>query len=117
MYWLDPARRGSRAALLRPRRVASQAVQHDDARLRDRVRARLGTLVSHPGAIDVRVDHSVVRLGGHVLAKELDGLLFQVRDIDGVHRVANALTAHDTPDDLVAAQGTGTLRRRRVQPA
>ncbi len=134
MYWLDPAqgrdRRGAVRALLggqrepmRPQALAravgprAQRSAQDDGRLRDRVRARLGTLATHPGAIDVQVDQSVVRLSGHVLAKELDGLLFQLRDVAGVHRIVNALTAHGTPEDLVAAQGSGTLRRRRVQPA
>ncbi|MES2939694.1 MAG: BON domain-containing protein [Pseudomonadota bacterium] len=124
MYWLDPAQGGERRAALRasgPGRAAGsrrlRAAQQDDATLRERVRLRLGALVSHPGAIDVRVEQSIVRLSGHVLAKELDGLLFRVRDVAGVHRVVNALTAHHAPEDLVAAQDGSSLERRRVQPA
>jgi hypothetical protein len=134
MYWLDPVfgaerRAALRGTLRRPRwrarrtsvwpasRAALVASEVEDARLRDRVRARLDTLVSHPGAIDVQVEGWVVRLSGHVLAKEHHGLLFQVRHIPGVHRVINALTAHDSPESIVAAQSEGALSRRRMQPA
>lgn len=83
----------------------SEREPQNDAQLRDRVRSRLGRLVSHPGAIDVQVDGGVVRLSGDVLAKELDGLLTQVRDMVGVSRVINAMTAHDFPDTISGLQG------------
>lgn len=83
----------------------SQREPQSDAQLRDRVRSRLGRLVSHPGAIVVEVDGGVVRLAGNVLAKELDGLLTQVRDMAGVARVINAMTAHDSPEGLSGLQG------------
>lgn len=83
----------------------SQREPQGDAQLRDRVRSRLGRLVSHPGAIDVEVDGGIVRLTGDVLAKETDGLLTQVRDMAGVLRVFNAMTAHDSPEGIVGLQG------------
>lgn len=68
-----------------------------DAQLRERVRSRMGHLVSHPRAIDVSVEDGVVRLSGSILAKELDGLLSQLKDMAGVKKVHNALTALDDP--------------------
>lgn len=69
----------------------------DDALLRDRVRARLGDWVSHPGAIRVDAQNGVVRVSGQVLAKEMDGLLFQITGVEGVRKVHNALDALTDP--------------------
>ena len=66
-------------------RVSSSQPQ-SDAQLRERVRARMGHLVSHPRAIDVSVEEGVVRLSGQVLVKELDGLLSQLTDMPGVRK-------------------------------
>jgi osmotically-inducible protein OsmY len=83
----------------------SETPPASDAQLRDRVRSRLGRLVSHPGAIEVQVEDGIVRLSGDVLVQELDGLLTQVRDMAGAKRVFNALTAHESPQGIAAAQG------------
>lgn len=93
----------------------SQREPQSDAQLRDRVRSRLGRLVSHPGAIDVEVDGGVVRLTGDVLAKELDGLLTQVRDMAGVLRVFNAMTAHDSPEGIAGLQGRREARTEDLE--
>lgn len=79
-----------------------------DAQLRDRVRSRLGHWVSHPGAVEVTAQDGVVRLTGGVLAAEQDGLLLRVRDMAGVKRVINALTAHESPQQLTATARTET---------
>lgn len=118
MYYLDPELGARRRALLaelvrsglpgerrveRPRyarRAYLRATRSDpgsDAELRDRIQSRLDDLVSHPGAIDVRVDMGVVRLGGRVLAKERDGLLAQVQQMEGVQKLVNAMAAIDDP--------------------
>jgi hypothetical protein len=119
MYYLDPELGARRRALLADlvrnglpgdrrgtagRRLArraydrtTQADPQSDADLRDQIRTRLGRLVSHPGAIDVKVDNGVVRLGGRVLAKERDGLLQQVQAMPGVQKLVNAMTALDDP--------------------
>jgi len=123
MYYLDPdlgAQRrkllaelvrsglpgGERAAGGRSRPVrrayhrATSADPQTDAELRDRIQARLDRMVSHPRAIQVSVDNGVVRLGGHVLAKERDGLLAQVQQMAGVQKLVNAMTAHDHPQEF-----------------
>lgn len=136
MYYLDPQHGQRRRAQLgellhggfssqrepgggRPsRRIYTRVTQADpqsDAQLRDQIQERLGRLVSHPGAIDVSVSNGVVRLSGRVLAKEREGLLLQVQDMDGVQKLVNAMTAHDDPQEIArtpaaaepAARGAG----------
>jgi hypothetical protein len=131
MYYLDPElgeqRRAYLADLLRSggsgserrvqgggrhvRRSYHRPVSADprsDAELRDRVQGRLGRLVSHPGAIQIQVDDGVVRLTGRVLAKERDGLLEQVRQMPGVQKLVNAMSAHDYPQEI-ASRGPITV--------
>jgi len=118
MYYLDPQQGAQRRAALRellasgvrgpspgrasrrpsPRayHVAPWADPQSDAELRDRIRARLDRLVSHPGALDVRVENGVVRLSGDVLVRERDGLLLQVQQMAGVQKLVNAMTAHES---------------------
>jgi osmotically-inducible protein OsmY len=75
----------------------SSSDPQSDAQLRERVRSRMGHLVSHPHAIEVSVEDGVVRLSGQVLAKELDGLLSQLTDMQGVRKVHNALSTLNDP--------------------
>lgn len=118
MYYFDPDMGPRRRAALRERLVggpqyagrvlARRATgwkgheRHSDAQLRDRVRSRLGQLVSHPGAVNVEVEDAVVRLSGSVLRLEQDGLLTRVRDMPGVRRVINAMSAHDSPEGFTS---------------
>jgi hypothetical protein len=67
--------------------------------------ARLGHLVSHPGAIEVSVNEGIVRVSGQVLAQELDGLLTQLTRLPGVHKVHNALGVLQDPSGFGEAQG------------
>lgn len=123
MYYLDPQlgaqRRDAFADLLRSglgrragpqelrgrlgRRTFHRPLRTDpqaDAELRSAISERLGRLVSRPQAIHVGVEHGVVRLSGDVLAKERDGLLLQLREIPGVQKLVNAMTAHDSPASM-----------------
>ncbi|MDB5897004.1 MAG: hypothetical protein JWP22_1637 [Ramlibacter sp.] len=126
MYYLDPDLGARRRALLtdlvrsglpgdsgrrgrgpQARRTYQRGTEGDprsDAALRDRIQGRLGRLVSFPGALQVSVSDGVVRLAGRVLAKERDGLLAQLRDMEGVQKLVNAMTAHDNPQE-VASRG------------
>jgi osmotically-inducible protein OsmY len=85
-------------------RVSSREPEND-AKLRERVMARLGHLVSHPGAIEVSVNEGIVRVSGQVLAQELDGLLTQLTRLPGVHKVHNALGVLQDPSGFGEAQG------------
>ena len=81
-------------------RAAASSDPRSDAELRDRIQGRLGRMVSHPRAIHVQVDNGVVRMTGRVLSKERDGLLEQVRQMPGVHKLVNAMTSHDWPQEI-----------------
>jgi hyperosmotically inducible periplasmic protein len=84
----------------------SSSEPQSDAQLRERVRSRLGHLVSHPRAIEVSVEDGVVRLTGQVLTKELDGLLSQLTGMAGLRKVHNALSTLDDPSGFGEVQGT-----------
>jgi hydrogenase maturation factor HypE len=82
----------------------SSSHSQGDIHLRERVRSRMGHLVSHPRAVEVSVEQGVVRLSGQVLAKELDGLLSQLTDIPGVRKVHNALAVLNDPSGFGEVQ-------------
>jgi osmotically-inducible protein OsmY len=86
----------------------------DDARLVERVRARLGRACSHPRAIDVYVHDGEVTLTGPVLADEVHGLLTAAASVRGVHSVVNELEPHDSPDGVPSLQGTRRLAGSRL---
>ncbi len=139
MFLLDPARGRRRRALLRDKavwaarktgdcvevtardlrnrsqglvtglqsRLSSEPV--DDAVLVDRVRSKLGRVVSHPGAIHVTAQNGNVTLSGPVLSAEVPELLVCVNRIQGVNEVTNNLELHDEPGNHPALQG-GRMR-------
>ena len=80
----------------------------DDRILVERVRARIGRVVSHPHAIRVDADSGVVTLRGPVLQAEVPALLRAVEHVRGVREVVNALEAHQRADNVPALQGGGT---------
>ena len=124
MYYLDPELGARRRALLADlvrrglpgeRRAAGRGRYHQraylrstqsgprsDAELRSRIRDALDRMVSHPGALHVTVENGAVRLSGHVLAKEREGVLEQIQRMPGVQKLVNAMSAHDTPQELAA---------------
>lgn len=77
----------------------------DDAVLIDRVRAKLGRIVSHPRAIDVSVQNGRATLSGPILTAEVPQLLACVNRISGVNQVVNQLEAHDEPGNHPKLQG------------
>lgn len=76
-----------------------------DEILLDRVRTRLGRLVSHPGALNVRVAGSHVIVCGDVLTDEAPRLLAGLRSMNGVRDVIDELRLHDEPGTCPALQG------------
>lgn len=79
------------------RRFRSRDEAAPQERLRERVRDEIAILVTHPDAITVTIDGGWVRVSGHVLATELDGLLSRLTQVQGVHKVHNALSAVTDP--------------------
>lgn len=95
--------------------AAVREQQVDDDVLIERVRARLGRLVSHPRAVHVEACDGCVTLSGPVLSPELNRLLAGVHAVRGVTGVQNALEVHADPENVPALQG-GLSRRGRGAP-
>jgi hypothetical protein len=94
-------------------RLASGPV--DDDVLRERVRARIGSVVGHASAIEVGVVDGAVTLRGPVLADELDRLVRRVRGVPGVREAINQLDVHDEPGNVPGLQGRPRARRGEVR--
>ena len=135
MYLLDPDRGRRRRALLRDKgawavrktgdcievtahdvRNRTQGLVNDiqsrfssepvhDSKLVERVRSKLGRVVSHPGAVEVSVQNGRVTLSGPILVEEIPGLLACVNSVQGVNQVVNHLEAQEHADNHPALQG------------
>jgi uncharacterized membrane protein len=81
-----------------------------DEVLAERVRAQLGGLVSHPGALEVRAEQGRVILSGPALRDEVDHLLSGVAAVRGVRHVENRLSVHDEAGGVPGLQGQPTRR-------
>jgi hypothetical protein len=79
--------------------------QPDDDVLRERVRARIGSVVGHASAIETHVSDGCVTLRGPVLTEEVDRLLRRVRGVRGVGEVVSELQVHETPGNVPVLQG------------
>lgn len=147
MFFLDPERGRRRRALVRDRMVhaarvgtdavsatrrdvahraagaaarlrgARDAAPVDDTVLVERVRARLGRVVSHPRALHVESAAGVVTLRGPILTAEVGRLLREVKRVRGVVEVIDALDARDEAGDLPALQGNGAAPAPRWEIA
>jgi hypothetical protein len=80
----------------------------DDDVLVERVRARLGRVVSHPHAIDVFAADGVVTLRGPILQHEVKPLLNAVDRVSGVCEVISELEEHKEPGNIPSLQGGST---------
>jgi uncharacterized membrane protein len=138
VYLLDSQRGGRRRALLRDsvagamhttaaaaetttrdmaKRVTGTAaelrasVSRDNATdhtIVERVRAKLGRVVSHPHAIAVSAANGVVTLSGPVLQVEVPRLLRTVEGVRGVREVINQLDEHKQAGNIPSLQGGAT---------
>jgi hypothetical protein len=82
-----------------------------DEIVQKRVRAALGRVASHPGAIKVSVYNRRVILNGSVPAAELESILRSIARVRGVREVENQLEAYEQTGGVSSLQGSG---RRRV---
>ena len=76
-----------------------------DQQLHERIRSRIGHVVSHPRSVEIKVESGYVRLGGHIFTRELDRLLSEVKCMAGVRSVDNRLTCHDSAAGIPELQG------------
>ena len=102
----DVRNRGRGVAMGMRYRVTGRSA--DDAVLHDRVRAELGRHVSHPHALQVRVDHGIVTLTGDVLAAEEKAARRGIKRIPGVKGVHPQWTVHEEAGDVPTLQGKTT---------
>lgn len=126
MYLLDPDEGKSRRATLRDqlsraraggRGFAGDAIHDPGEGIAERVRAKLGGYVSHPGAISVEARDGSITLSGPILRGEAEALISAVSSVRGVREVLNRLEPHDPDDDGSELQGPrrhGALKSHRV---
>lgn len=135
MYYFDPARGRYRRALVRDQgvhaarklRTAFDTTSHDvrnramgaaatvrswfvptpasDPVLIERVHAKIGRIVSHPGSIEVAATDGIVTLSGPILRAEVPRLIDGVLDVPGVSGVVDRTEAYDSPDHVPGLQG------------
>lgn len=94
------------AAELRGRFTGSDDIS--DGTLIERVRSKLGRVVSHPHAISVTSDNGVITLTGPILQAEVPRLLRTVEAVRGVRDVVNQLEEHKQAGDVPSLQGGST---------
>jgi hypothetical protein len=87
-------------------RVIEEPAPSDDV-LAERVRAQLGRLVSHPGAVDVNASGGRITLSGPVFEAEVDQLLKGVGAVAGVTAIESRLEPHRDAAHVSALQGPG----------
>ncbi len=88
--------------------------REDDAVVEERVRARLGRLCSHPGAIEVKCQDGRVELKGPILAAEVDQVRKGIVKVRGVCELDDHLQPHERADHISMLQGG--LRARGELP-
>jgi hypothetical protein len=129
MYFLDPDKGGRRRAMLRDQgihaihwldnfvskatrdlgnRVSGLACElaalfetaavTDDV-LVERVRSKLGRVVSHPHPIEVHAHQGTVTLSGPILASEMEHLIRAIAAVRGVRAIENHLDVHQISGD------------------
>lgn len=84
--------------------------------LEARVRSKLGRIVSHPHAIEVKAVEGVVILSGPILADEVLPLLDTVIAMHGVKNMDNRLEIHECAGEVPALQGGRKRQATRVGP-
>jgi len=87
----------------------------DDVILEERVRAELGRLSTHAGAIEVASNEATIRLSGDILEVEVPHVLAGVQGVRGVEDVINEMRLHEEADSIPSLQGQGEMRPARFE--
>jgi uncharacterized membrane protein len=82
----------------------------DDGILEERIRAELGRLSSHPGAIEVSCSKRIARLRGDILEDEVATVLHGVRRVRGVWQVVNEMRIRSEAGNVPSLQGSSDMR-------
>lgn len=87
--------------------------QLDDDLLVRRVRAQIGHVVAHPGALDVGAEDGRVTVSGPVLAGEEENVRQRLEKTRGVRTFDCRLEVHDTAGNVPGLQGESRRQRKR----
>jgi hypothetical protein len=118
-HFLDAAARDTNHRLQGIKALARRGIRReavpDDLMLIERVRARMGRVVSHPHAIQIGANRGRVTLSGPILASEVESLLSTVRSVWGVDSVDDHLVVHEHPEHVPSLQGGSGPRENRAE--
>lgn len=89
------------------RRLLNKNGTTDDLVLIERVRAKMGRVVSHPHAIQIGARSGRVTLSGPIIPGEATPLVDAVRSVFGVTSVEDHLVVYDRPQSIPSLQGNG----------
>lgn len=108
----DTANRARGAAAAGLQRVRRREIPNRV--LVERVRSRLGRVVSHPGALHVTAAGGAVTISGPILKHEAKHALDAVASVSGVQNVVDRLEQHEQPGKISSLQG-GKPREMRSE--
>jgi hypothetical protein len=83
----------------------TRSIPNSDEQLHERIRSRLGRLVTYPKSVEVHVEHGHVRMKGHVLTAEEPGLTREVGHMAGVRSVHSELVCHERARSIADLEG------------
>ncbi len=142
MYFLDPDRGNRRRAFIRDKtvRIAKKSGSFfsktsrdlsnrtagafaetkarwstdnsDDDVLAERIRSKMGRVVSHPGSVDISVRGGRVTATGDVLQSEFGDLMSCLYSVRGVRDVENKVKTHSSALEFTSEEERGASRRR-----
>ncbi len=72
----------------------------DDKVLAERVRSKIGRVVSHPNAIEVSARDGMVTLRGDIMQKEVPRLMRRVYSVRDVTEIRNEMRTHSNTGDI-----------------
>jgi hypothetical protein len=83
-----------------------------DAVLEARVRAQIGHVITHAGAIGITAHQGCVTLSGPILAREEEKLLATVESVPGVTEVVHQLEVHQDTASISGLQESSDRERQ-----
>jgi len=107
------ARHRATGAVARGRSVWSRGDFVPDEKLVERVRSKLGRVVSHPRAVLVEVSDGLVTLAGDIFADEARRAVRAVKHVRGVREVEDQLQPHEDAEGVPSLQGGRTRSGER----
>src|SRR5262249_8772321 len=82
--------------------------------LAERIRSKMGRIVSHPRVLSIDVHEGTVTLHGPVLGREARRLRRALRRMHGIKAIEDQLEVHERQDDVPALQRGGRPLAARV---